>query len=85
MATSSVYTYTPLDLARPCVRLVELQPAPGSNILELEVRIVSLTESPSYATVSYRWGSDQSFRTVFLDGKEFYVRENLWNFLLFNA
>lgn len=40
-----------------------------------------LNETPAYSALSYRWGSAAQSKTVKLNGEQFTVRANLWNFL----
>lgn len=81
MTTTMDYCYVPLDLSSQCIRLVELQPATNSSIVECKVYTVSLTDYPSYAAVSYTWGSLKNVIPILLSGKQFCVHENLWSFL----
>lgn len=81
MATIIEYTYMPLDSFSQSIRLVALQPSSGSNTIECKLHTVALTDCPSYIALSYTWGSPENLVSIHIDGKELFVRENLWSFL----
>ncbi|KAI1853972.1 hypothetical protein JX266_001113 [Neoarthrinium moseri] len=59
-----------------------LRPLPSRSdspsFLVLKVR---RSAAPKYTAVSYTWGDEQPSRFVYLDGKQFPVRRNLWSLL----
>lgn len=44
---------------------------------------VSRRSAPDYTAVSYTWGNDEASEVIFLEGKEFRVRPNLWSCLYY--
>jgi hypothetical protein len=40
-----------------------------------------LTDAPGYVAVSYTWGKEQARHRVYVDGKVFFVRSNLYEML----
>lgn len=50
----------------------------SSDRLSFRVITVPREQAGSYTAVSYTWGSDDATKTIFLDGKPFSVRPNLW-------
>jgi hypothetical protein len=69
------------ELASKRIRLVKIvSGAPGSTI-ECEVNTCFLDRTPSYAAISYTWGSSLGFREVLIEGQPRSVPKNLWRFL----
>jgi hypothetical protein len=75
----SRFLHTPLDLTEASIRLVEVLPADGSGIVRCKVRHATI--EAQYTCVSYVWGPAEDTHTVFLNGKRFLVRHNIWEFL----
>ncbi|KAL4732800.1 heterokaryon incompatibility protein-domain-containing protein [Aspergillus similis] len=75
------FTYSPLDPSSKCIRLLELLPSAAYGSVRCRLHVVDQTCCPSYVALSYTWGSPQSRLPIDLDDMEFYVQENLWNFL----
>ncbi|KAI1440548.1 hypothetical protein F5Y02DRAFT_402671 [Annulohypoxylon stygium] len=53
-----------------------------SDSLHFSVSTVSRFSAPPYTAVSYTWGDDDATETIYLDGKPFQVRPNLWSKML---
>ena len=80
--------YLPLDPKKSQIRLIHLQPRPGSNsdsdsdndTITCSLQVAGLDdETCVYDALSYEWGigTDTSF-AIILNGVEISVRENLW-------
>ena len=68
------------------IRLVRIEQNRESRFspCDVEVKIVKLSNKPTYTCVSYMWGPSEletNMNRILLDGQEFAVRQNLWNFL----
>jgi hypothetical protein len=73
------YQHQPLDTKRRQVRLLTFTGA--YDTVHLEVRIFDLATAPPYRALTYTWGKPDPKFDVYLDGKAFEVRENLFAFL----
>jgi hypothetical protein len=69
-----------LNLTKASIRLVEVLPADGSGSVQCKVRHATI--EAEYTCVSYVWGPAEDTHTVFLNGKPFLVRRNIWEFLM---
>lgn len=74
------YRYAPLNRTKPLFRLLRLLPDLCSSDIRCELITYPLEENhPPYIAISYCWGSpDQERRRIWIDGKAFSARENLW-------
>lgn len=87
MASSPLYAQHPLQHGQ--IRVLERNPF-AQDGLEFIFKIIQLDydqESRGLATIdryfalSYTWGSDSASHRVTIDGYDFLVRDNLWQFL----
>jgi hypothetical protein len=69
------YGYTPLEKGQ--IRLREILPGEDSDPISCQLRTVSLQRSPAYAALSYTWSTGLADRSIFIDGRRVFVRENL--------
>ena len=80
--TTMAFTYH--ALARDHVRLLKV-PDPwiqGQNEqLQFTVLTVPLSSAPAYSAISYVWGLGSASKEIYLDGRTFAVRTNLWSCL----
>jgi hypothetical protein len=76
---ASRYQHQPLDTRRRQVRLLTFTAA--YDTIHLEVRIFDLATAPPYRALTYTWGKPDPKFDIYLDGKAFEVRENLFAFL----
>ncbi|KAK7397885.1 hypothetical protein QQX98_012753 [Neonectria punicea] len=51
--------------------------------LSFRVSVSTRESAPGYTAVSYTWGDDAPTETIYLDGKPFRVRPNLWSCLYY--
>lgn len=91
-SVSSDHHYTALDTDRQEIRLLHLLPAPQSSAIECNLETVSLQSlerkrstllgsrgpRPRWEALSYTWGETGGGTSIFLNGKPFAVRRNLW-------
>lgn len=74
------FQHTRLERPTQQIRLLEINCR--SEFIECTIRAVNVSESAVYTAVSYTWGSPIRPRLqILLNGKRFFVRENLWKFL----
>ncbi len=79
---ASVYKSSSLEYgASTNIRLVELLHNGPPNFISCRLRVVALDYPIQYTALSYVWGDPNVVKEITLDGKPFYVRENLWEFL----
>lgn len=62
--------YEPLSSSRLEIRVLEIAPASGNNIIECTMKRISLLENPvpAYETISYCWGLPRAPSTIKLNG-----------------
>ncbi|OCK75512.1 HET-domain-containing protein, partial [Lepidopterella palustris CBS 459.81] len=72
--------YEPLDTSSSQIRLVQVSSTTGVAI-RCAIETFDLDTYPEYEALSYTWGPPPPTRTIFLNGQQFHVRENLWCFL----
>jgi hypothetical protein len=86
------FTYEDLDQHENQIRLLRILPPPQPNSRKrrrdevkgatFELFHANLDDRPSYKALSYTWGSESGpNHTIYLNGCQFVVRENLWNAL----
>lgn len=80
---STLYEDTPLHIdASTNIRLLTILPTNDETTpIACALHVVALRENPHYTALSYVWGPPTPSRDIFVNGKPFTVRENLWNFL----
>jgi hypothetical protein len=77
-----VFTHTPLDLERNQIRLIRInQGQPNAPVVECEIALFDRAQCPKYDALSYVWGPDAATNEIRLNGRAFYVRDNLHAFL----
>jgi hypothetical protein len=72
------YTHSRLELDQ--IRLLQIADATPHN-LRFNVVHVSRTSAPPYTALSYTWGDEKAEEDIYLDGKDFLIRRNLWSAL----
>ncbi|KAL2070917.1 hypothetical protein VTL71DRAFT_13943 [Oculimacula yallundae] len=66
-------------------RILDILPSDDGNLhapIQCHVRVVCLSDKPSYDTLSYRWGNPDSTKLIQVDGQPFRVTDNLYAALL---
>lgn len=84
---SDIYGYEPLDRGKRQIRLVRLlslhEQLEERPIPVLEMRTVDIDDKdpPSYLALSYVWGPGPPSCAITVDGRNFFIRTNLYDFL----
>jgi len=78
----TTFSYTPLDPSVDGIRLLVLAPAQDihSNII-CSLRHVTFAQKPKYEALSYTWGSEAIRHRILVNGRGFYVAQNLFDAL----
>ncbi|KAI1096748.1 HET-domain-containing protein [Rostrohypoxylon terebratum] len=72
------YTYTPLSQAGREIRCVTICPGTWNDVIECDLQIVPLNDSPQYEALSYFWGDPSKTRNITIEGRSFQITENLY-------
>jgi hypothetical protein len=84
------FPYEPLDTEKLEIRVVVLRAGLAPSPIKCDLEHVTTTKAlqkkkkaphPSYKALSYTWGPPEVHKTIFLNGIEVQVRENLWQAL----
>ena len=73
------YEYDALEKRESEIRLLRL--LLGEKTLACETATFPLSRAPSYTALSYRWTEDEPSDEILINGKTFFIRDNLFNFL----
>jgi Heterokaryon incompatibility protein (HET) len=65
----------------PTCTPLHLLPGTEEEQISCQVTLVRLLEKPSYSALSYEWATDTADQIIALDEKQFYIRQNLWDYL----
>ncbi|KAH7065664.1 heterokaryon incompatibility protein-domain-containing protein [Paraphoma chrysanthemicola] len=86
------YRYEPLDTSKQQIRLIKLHRAniqDGSNLqptvtpeIHCNISTFDLDAVPQYTGLSYVWGEPSPRHVIYLNGQDFHIRQNLFDFLL---
>lgn len=76
------FKHEPLDLDRTQIQLFRLFSRDPGGILIGDIAIFELDNCPRYKTVSYTWGPPEPTREILIKGRNFLIRDNLWQFLI---
>lgn len=86
-AVASTYSfgsvYSPLDPVIQEIRLVAVMPASADDPSKLEVLIRSAEPWRNYIALSYCWGGSGEEKVICVNGQDFKVTKNLYDFLIF--
>ncbi|CBX97295.1 hypothetical protein LEMA_P104260.1 [Plenodomus lingam JN3] len=74
------YRYEPLDASVGSIRLLTILPHLSGTGL-IQCKIWHDTVDATYTCLSYAWGSEDGEQLILLNGNEFRVRKNLWDFM----
>lgn len=80
MSNPTPHQLVKLDRERPTVRLLKISKLQDGTI---DCRFLSsrLDDAPRYVALSYTWGPPSPVREIILEGRKFFIRENLWQAL----
>ncbi|KAI8937347.1 hypothetical protein NX059_006553 [Plenodomus lindquistii] len=77
-----LFKHAPLDLTRQSVRLIRIYPTPNrTDPINCEIRHAEISEE--YTCLSYVWGSANQGEWIIVNGQRFWVRTNLYHFLVY--
>ncbi|KAE8444215.1 hypothetical protein EG329_000812 [Mollisiaceae sp. DMI_Dod_QoI] len=82
--SASLIQYSPLKADE--LRLVALQPGEDDDIIECKIEHLTFEasrEERQYKALSYMWGSPNEARSISIDSRTCYIRQNLWWALYF--
>lgn len=71
----------PLRDSTKNIRLIEILPGDRDATICCKFHVYPVTECPKFVALSYTWGPAQPVHHIQLDGKQFQIRENLWEAL----
>jgi hypothetical protein len=74
------FQHKPLDLKEASIRLVEVLALDPSGLVQCRIR--HATTEDRYTCVSYVWGSPDETHLIHMNGRPFWVRRNIWDFLM---
>jgi hypothetical protein len=82
------YIYNALDISKKKIRLVSIFRGESYHWAPIEgdsfgcaISMFEIDQAPPYVALSYTWGSLTDTRIILINGKQFAVRENLYDFL----
>lgn len=73
--------YYRLDTTRKQIRIVNLEPGSGSDLIKCSLETVEWKADLVYEALSYEWGCPEFQKQVSLEGQIFSIRHNLWSAL----
>jgi hypothetical protein len=74
-----LFKHDPLDLNAATIRLVEILPFDGTDVIQCRIRHTTI--QASYTCLSYVWGPADYTSEILIDGKWFTVGQNLRDFM----
>ncbi|KAF2825056.1 hypothetical protein CC86DRAFT_249917, partial [Ophiobolus disseminans] len=78
------FAYEPLDRTKPSIRLIQVSPDLSPEGYVQCTLLHTVVDAPViYTCVSYVWGSTEKGAWINVDNQPFWVRHNLWCFLIF--
>ncbi|XPS95616.1 hypothetical protein M3J09_004901 [Ascochyta lentis] len=76
--SSTAGPYAPLDIDKKEARVLYLEPGLFHDDVRVRLQVVSLDDDPTYETLSYAWGTEQSPRSVLVNGTHYLtITQNL--------
>jgi len=75
------YASCPVDRKSREIRLLKLRPGNDEGVIRCDMQTYRPHSCPPYTALSYTWGADIIHTNIEINGVEFPVRENLWDFL----
>jgi hypothetical protein len=81
MADPFSYHDVPLHTEGQSIRLVTINTSNSTVLIPCRLENFPLDSAPPYTALSYTWGDETVTRKISVNGKDFSVRENLWQFI----
>lgn len=79
MAHSKAFVHPPLDLTTDQIRLLSIQPG---EPIRCTLEAYNPADRKEYIALSYTWGPESPKQNIAINGSEFFVRQNLFDFLV---
>ena len=79
VAADQQFQYSPLEPYQ--IRLLKLQPSDDPQKLCYTLHHVGLHDAPAYSAISYRWGDPLATTSIYIDGHQLPITNNLWHCL----
>jgi Heterokaryon incompatibility protein (HET) len=73
------FTHEPLNLATRNIRAIKVLSDPKASTIRCTVEHTSLFDS--HTCLSYTWGEPHNKKIILLNGKQYEIQSNLWDFL----
>ncbi|KAI1347816.1 HET-domain-containing protein [Xylaria sp. FL0043] len=80
-AYPDLYRYQALDETKQQICFIKLEKGSSELTPRCSIRAFNLASAPKYIALSYTWGPLNPSWKIFVDGKAFIIRDNLYNFL----
>lgn len=77
--------YASLAVKRRQFRLLTVQEVDATGVIHCGLETISLETFPDYVALSYVWGTGVANKAICVNGTTFYVRPNLYDFLIIVA
>jgi hypothetical protein len=77
---TTAFQHKPLDHTKATIRLLKILPDLSDTGL-IQCHMWHDNVDAQYDCLSYVWGSDQDDQAISLNGKDYRLRKNLWDFL----
>jgi hypothetical protein len=74
------YVYEPLDTDKGQIRLVRVRHEKDPEI-RCTIEVYETVKTPPYIALSYTWGDPTPINMIWVNGKRYGIRQNLYNFL----
>ena len=74
--SSQPYEHTPLP-STTSIRILELQPGEGTDIIACHLSVVEFSQAPDYEAISYAWGRATDTRVINCEDRKLRVTANL--------
>lgn len=74
--------HPPLNLAASQIRLLQVLEGESSSRICCTLTTYNVADAAPYIALSYTWGSEDDSQIVYINGAEFRVRKNLFDFLV---
>jgi hypothetical protein len=82
MSLESQFSHPPLDLESRQIRLLQILYDDSQGSISCCLKTYNSVDANEYVALSYTWGCDHPTYSIMINGDEFSVRQNLWDFLL---
>lgn len=81
MATSPAFTHPTLHTTSNEFRLLQILRDTSTEPIRCLLTTCAMDHAPAYVALSYTWGPEHPQKTIEINGSEFSIRQNLFDFL----